>query len=288
VQTYEGVASGSFIAPDHEYPSTLELRLTATDAGGLTSTVTRVLQPQTAQLTFATNPPGLRVAHNGTEGVTPFTRTVIVGSTNSLSAVTPQALNGTTYQFASWSDGGGQTHNIVATGPPTTFTATYNAVPTTWVPHARINFQPSGRPVPTGYVADTGAIYGDRGSGRTFGWSTVNSAQTRDRNAANSADQRYDTLTHLQKPENPNPRWEMAVPNGQYRVRLVCGDPSYTDSVFRVSVEGTLACNATPTASNRWTEATVTVTVTDGRLTVANAAGGVNNKINFIDIDRPG
>ena len=35
IQTFSGVASGSFTAPDHEYPSYLELRLTATDAGGL-------------------------------------------------------------------------------------------------------------------------------------------------------------------------------------------------------------------------------------------------------------
>ena len=31
VQTFDGVASGSFSAPDHEYPSHLELTLTATD-----------------------------------------------------------------------------------------------------------------------------------------------------------------------------------------------------------------------------------------------------------------
>ena len=31
------VASGSFVAPDHEYPSYLELRLTATDSGGLST-----------------------------------------------------------------------------------------------------------------------------------------------------------------------------------------------------------------------------------------------------------
>ena len=36
VQSFAGVAGGSFVAPDHEYPSYLELRLTATDSGGLT------------------------------------------------------------------------------------------------------------------------------------------------------------------------------------------------------------------------------------------------------------
>src|SRR5262249_17656795 len=38
VQDFIGVASGSFAAPDHDYPSYLELRLTATDSGGLTDT----------------------------------------------------------------------------------------------------------------------------------------------------------------------------------------------------------------------------------------------------------
>ena len=35
LQTWAGTATGSFVAPDHEYPSYLELELTATDASGL-------------------------------------------------------------------------------------------------------------------------------------------------------------------------------------------------------------------------------------------------------------
>jgi hypothetical protein len=38
VQDFHGVASGSFSAPDHEYPAWIELQLTATDSGGLTDT----------------------------------------------------------------------------------------------------------------------------------------------------------------------------------------------------------------------------------------------------------
>ena len=34
IQSFVGVATGSFTSPDHEYPSHLELRLTATDSGG--------------------------------------------------------------------------------------------------------------------------------------------------------------------------------------------------------------------------------------------------------------
>jgi hypothetical protein len=138
--------------------------------------------------------------------------------------------------------------------------------------------------VPTGYLADTGPVYGNRGNGQTYGWSADNSAQTRDRNAANSPDQRYDALTHLQKPANPNGVWEIAVPNGTYRVRVVSGDALYFDSVFRISVEGTLTVNGTPTSAIRWIEGTSTVTVTDGRLTLQNAAGSSNNKICFVEI----
>ena len=56
IQTFSGKASGSFVAPDHEYPSYLELKLTATDAGGLTDIKTVRLDPKTVVLTFQTNP----------------------------------------------------------------------------------------------------------------------------------------------------------------------------------------------------------------------------------------
>jgi glucose/arabinose dehydrogenase len=161
-------------------------------------------------------------------------------------------------------------------------TRLYPQPPTTTA--IRINFQPSSAPVPAGYLADAGLVYGSRGNGQTYGWTANNAAQTRDRNNGSSPDQRYDTLTHLQKPENPDAVWEIAVPNGTYTVRVVSGDADYFDSVFRVSVEGVLTVNGSPTTSTRWIEGTSTVTVTDGRLTLRNAAGASNNKVCFIEI----
>jgi PKD repeat protein len=125
IQTYQGVASGSFTAPDHEYPSYLELRLTATDSGGLRHTVIRRLDPRTVVLTFATTPGGLRLVVNGSEAPTTFTRTVIIGSSNSISAITPQTKGKQTYTYSSWSDGEAQTHNIVAPATATTYTARF-------------------------------------------------------------------------------------------------------------------------------------------------------------------
>ena len=129
LQTYAGTASGSFVAPDHEYPSHLDLRLTATDSGGLTNTTTVRLDPQTVDLTFASTPQGLTLAVGSTSQTTPFTRTAIVGSTLSVSAPSPQASGGVAYEFVGWSDGGAQTHSIVAGAAPATYTATYQVRP---------------------------------------------------------------------------------------------------------------------------------------------------------------
>ncbi|MEZ7129487.1 LamG-like jellyroll fold domain-containing protein [Nonomuraea sp. AD125B] len=125
-------ASGSFQAPDHDYPSHLELRLTVTDAQGLSDTKSVLLQPRTVNLTFQSSPPGLRLGFNSEQTITPFTRTVIAGSGNSVSAPSPQTAGGGSHTFASWSDGGAATHQVVAPATATTYTATYE--PTAAVP----------------------------------------------------------------------------------------------------------------------------------------------------------
>jgi PKD repeat protein/glucose/arabinose dehydrogenase len=125
IQQFVGVAGGSFTAPDHEYPAYLELKLTATDSGGLTDTQTLRLDPKTVNLTFQTTPGGLTLTVNGTSSKSSFARTVIVGSTNTISAVTPQQKGKQTYNFSSWSDGGAQTHAITAPATGTTYTARF-------------------------------------------------------------------------------------------------------------------------------------------------------------------
>jgi hypothetical protein len=54
-----------------------------------------------------------------------FTVTVIVGSSNTVSAVSPQTKGKATYTFTSWSDGGAQTHIIIAPATATTYTARF-------------------------------------------------------------------------------------------------------------------------------------------------------------------
>jgi glucose/arabinose dehydrogenase len=126
VQDFPNVDSGSFNAPDHEYPSHIELKLTVTDSGGLQDSESVNVDPRTAMLTFNSSPSGLSLAVNSSSLTTPFTQTVILGSRNTISAPSPQTLGGTSYTFRSWSDGGAQSHDITASGNAS-YTATYGA-----------------------------------------------------------------------------------------------------------------------------------------------------------------
>lgn len=125
IQDFDGVASESFQAPEHDLPAHLELRLTATDSAGLSKSVSVNLDPRTVSLTFATNPSGMTLTAGSATHVTPFTRSFIVDGNVSLNAPSEQIKNGLYYSFSNWSDGGGRAHTIKAPSSPTTYTANY-------------------------------------------------------------------------------------------------------------------------------------------------------------------
>ncbi len=131
-QSFAGVASGSFPAPDHEYPSYLELQLSATDSAGLVGTTSLNLNPQTVDLTFQTSPSGLALSVGTFSGTAPFVHTVIVNSANTANAPSPQG----SLQFSSWSDGGAESHVITAPASPATYTASFSTAggpPAPWL-----------------------------------------------------------------------------------------------------------------------------------------------------------
>jgi hypothetical protein len=126
-ETRTGVASGTFVAPDHDHPSTLEVRLTARDSGGLSASTSVTLQPKTVDLTFQSDPTALQLTAGSTTARAPFTITAIVNE--SLQLIAPsQKYRGKNYAFVSWSDGGAQTHTIRAPSTATTYTATFQRV----------------------------------------------------------------------------------------------------------------------------------------------------------------
>ncbi len=127
LNTFTGVTGGSVVAIDHGYPSYLEIQLTVTDSGGLTSTTSVAVHPKPVDLTFDTVPSGLSLAVGSDVLTTPFTVTVIQGSTNSVSAPSPATIGGTTYGFCYWSDAGAQSHTLIAPTAPTRIVATYKS-----------------------------------------------------------------------------------------------------------------------------------------------------------------
>ena len=125
IQSWTGVASGSFQAPDHDYPSDLLLTLTATDAAGTPVSTSVKLDPKTVVAVLrvvthraATDPQRLRGrgavhahGHPGlarTRSAPPRARRWAAPATRS----------------SRWSDGGARAHTVTA-NTAITLTATY-------------------------------------------------------------------------------------------------------------------------------------------------------------------
>ena len=113
LQTFSGVRSGTFTAPDHGNSSDIVVQLTATDSRGLSDTTSVVIDPETVVLSFDTVPSGLQLDLNTETLTTPFTKTVVKGSINTLTAPASQTSGGQTYAFSSWSDGA-RSHDVAA------------------------------------------------------------------------------------------------------------------------------------------------------------------------------
>ena len=101
--------------------SYLEIQLTATDASGLSATVTRNLQPRKVSLRFSTSPSGLTVQVAGTSVTGPSTVVSWSGWVIELFAPSPQGA----YRFKKWSDGGAQRHTIVTPNKDASRTAKF-------------------------------------------------------------------------------------------------------------------------------------------------------------------
>ena len=125
IQTLTGVSGGSFVAPDHEYPSWLELRLTARDQFGVEDIASVELDPELVDLVFEADPAGLEVAFAGEPETTPFARTVIVGATVEIATQPTQAG----WVFQGWSNGGPRVQAFAAPASETTYTAWFDEPP---------------------------------------------------------------------------------------------------------------------------------------------------------------
>jgi glucose/arabinose dehydrogenase len=277
-----GARSGSFVIPKLGEVATnvfYRIHLTVRDSSGLTHSVFRDIAPRVSTITLQTNPTGLQLTLDGTPVTAPASIASVVGMTRTLGVVSPQTLGSTTYTFSAWSDAGAASHAIDVPSANTTYTATFSPSSGPTFP-IRINFQPSGASTPSGYVADTGLVFGTR-SGLSFGWNVDHTDVTRDRGV--NANQLLDTLCHFHSAA----RWELALPNGSYSVLASIGDPSYA-STYTLTVEGVTYWNATNLDINQFLSDTRSVSVNDGRLTLTQGnATDKATRINYIVVSQP-
>ncbi len=284
LQNFTGVSGGSFVTPDNRYPSHLEIRLTATDSGGLQSTTSVLINPRTATLTFLSAPSGLSLTVGGVSTTTPFTRTVIVSSRNTIAATSPQVLGGTSYQFLSWSDSGTQTHDVTPASS-ITYTATY----TTSVPGlvAAYNFnESSGTSVVdssgnnlTGAITGATRVTGGRVGGAlsfngTSNMVTVNSAAPLNLTTGM-------TLEAWVNPTSLGTAWRNVIikerPNGEtynlYANTDTSGPVAYT-ALASSPAAPTWASTTTKLTANTWTHLAVSYDSTTLRLYVNGVQAG--------------
>ena len=125
--------------------SFLEVRLTATDSGGLSRTVSRNLYPAKVGVTFRTEPAGLELKVNGTTFAAPRTLTSWRGYELHVSAP-DQTASGGAATFRAWSDGGAASHTIRTPASARTYTASFDVRAQAVTSLTLINAE-TGRPV---------------------------------------------------------------------------------------------------------------------------------------------
>jgi len=105
-------SGGTVVAPLHEDPSHLQLRLTATDSRGMSTTATRDLYPRRITVMLVSEPAGIPLTFGGHTGAAPWETTMPAGGEGNVAAPASAVLHGTTYRFDGWSDGGEPVHGI--------------------------------------------------------------------------------------------------------------------------------------------------------------------------------
>jgi hypothetical protein len=227
--------------------------------------------------------------------ISPTTATVRWGRTQQFSGTPKDQFGAAMTTAVTWAiDAGGAGGTVSTSGlytAPTSGSGTtkvrvtagsFSAVSTVTIPSftsSKVNFQPSSAATVTGYIVDGGATFAVRNS-QMYGWSVSETDAAVDR--AKNSNQLLDTNIGIKS----GAKWEMAVPNGTYSVKVSVGDGA-TATTNTIRLEGTTVFNAVKLNANTYSNKTVTVTVSDNKLTLdAGAAASLVTRVDFIEITK--
>src|SRR5262249_55399168 len=96
LQTFAGIRAPEFVAPQHDYPSYIEVVLRASDGRGLSGVATRKIKPRTVDISLGSSPPGIELLAGTTSALSPFTAPAIDGSEILVSAPATATVGGRT------------------------------------------------------------------------------------------------------------------------------------------------------------------------------------------------
>jgi len=126
----------------------------------------------------------------------------------------------------------------------------------------RINFQDTETPVPEGFFADYGEVFGVRDNGLTYGWSKDLTNMARRRAFVESI-VLLDTMNHFRNETT----WDIELENGLYNVTVAIGDA--WESTHSLSVEDVVYWEDLALDGLDFRVLTKTIELTDGQLTIS-------------------
>ena len=146
----------------------------------------------------------------------------------------------------------------------------------------KVNFQSGNQGVPSGFHSDAGEVYKQTDDGYSYGWSRKSAGEWLTDPGSNGA-QQQEALTFRQQDRTLPPKWDAAVPNGEYAITLHL--PPDSDPTYSLMLEGQFLLDGSeydqgPQGGKVETQ----VVVNDGRLTLEAQNPLDRNALSAIEI----
>ncbi|NWK55245.1 right-handed parallel beta-helix repeat-containing protein [Verrucomicrobiaceae bacterium N1E253] len=148
---------------------------------------------------------------------------------------------------------------------------------------AKINFQPSDKAAPDGWLSDDGSVYKKHGKGIAYGWSKDNRKAARRRGKV--ANDLTDTLVHFAAGN----QWQMELENGKYQVVVCLGDSEFHSNKAVLAIGAKQVVKGEHLQAKQFRLLAFEVEVKDGKLTLSSDAsthGPDLTRMNYILVEK--